>query len=186
MSWYSERFGLVNTTLGSFVRAGRIDGSQLEVFSEINERAKEDQFRVLNQPYLSLNDQRIMFGVFRNISQSTEIMKVRLQNASKIGENPITAEMSLKLAPLYLALGSYIDDYFSKKEIFDSDKIALFSRNLYKKAKKHGFLKDTSSQLKDLGIAPSIIKAFAETFANNVSQEIEIEEEVTTQNEDSN
>ena len=186
MNWYSERFELMNIALNSFVQTGRIDRSQLEVFNEINERAKEDQFRILNQPYLSLNDQRVLFGAFRNISQSTEIMKVRLQNASKIGENPTTAKISLELAPLYLALGSYIDDFFNKKEIFDSNNIFLFSRNLYKKAKKHGLLKDASSQLTDLRIAPSVVEAFAETFTNNVSQEIEIEEEVTTQNEDSN
>lgn len=185
MSSYSERFELVNTALNSFVRTGRIDRAQLEVFNEISERAKQDQFRILNQPYLSLNDQRVLFGAFRNISQSTEMMKVRLQNASKIGENPMTAEISLELAPLYLALGSYIDDFFTKKEIFDSNKIFLFSRNLYKKAKKYGFLKDTSSQLKELRIAPSVVEAFVETFVNSVSQEIEIEEEVTTLNEGS-
>ena len=186
MNSYSEQFELVNAALDSFVQTGKIDGAQIEVLNEISERAKGDQFRILNQPYLSINDQRVLFSAFRNISQSTEIMKVRLQNASKIGENPTTAEVSLELTPLYLALGSYIDDFSNKKEVFDSDKIFLFSRNLYKKAKKFGFLKDTSSQLEELRIAPSIVDDFVETFTNNVSQEIEIEEEVAILNEDSN
>ena len=186
MGWYSEHFDRVDTTLKSFVQKGKIDTAQLEVLNEISERAKADQFRILNQSSLSLSDQRILFSSLININQSTDVMKSRLKNASMIGENPTTAEISLDLIPLYQEIGNYIDDFFSKKEIFNSEKLFLFSRNLYKKAKKYNFLKDTSSQLRALKISSSIITSFAETFANNVNHEIEINDEVTNLNEDSN
>jgi len=185
MKRYYDDFAIIEKTLGGFADTGIIGVSQLDVFDSIIEKSNADQIKILNNTYLTLNDQRILFGVFRNISETSRIMKSRLEQAYSIGENPTTTEAALEIMPLFFNLSDYIDDFFNKIEIFDSDKIFMFSRNLYKKAKKLGFSQDSSTQLKEIGVSTTQIKKFVEKFNEHIVNELELEEEVGSADENS-
>lgn len=178
MKGYYADFQLIEKTLDGFADTGKIDALKLDIFDSVIKRSNTDQIRILNNTFLNLNDQRILFGVFRNISETSRIMKSRLEQAYSISENPTTVEVALEIMPLFYNLSGFIDDFFNKMEIFDSEKIFIFSRNLYKKAKKLGFSQDTSSQLKEIGLSATHIKKFVDKFNENIISELELEEEV--------
>jgi len=185
MKRYYDDFTIIEKTLRGFTDTGIIGVSQLDVFDSIIEKSNADQIKILNNTYLTLNNQRILFGVCRNISETSRIMKSRLEQAYSTGENPATAEAALEIMPLFFNLSDYIDDFFNKLEIFDSDKIFMFSRNLYKKAKKLGFSQESSTQLKEIGVSTTQIKKFVEKFNENIVNELELEEEVGSLDENS-
>jgi len=186
ISDYVTAFDSIENVLNRFVQDARIDHSQLALFDRIIDRSSEDEVRILNNSYISLNEQRALFGAFRNIKISTKMMKNRLENACKFHENPTTVEIALEIIPIYQNLSRYLDDFLDRKEIYELDKICLFSRSLYKKSKQLGFSQDTSSQLKEIGISPELVGEFVEEFTVNVSKELELDEEIGFQDESAN
>jgi hypothetical protein len=171
--------------LNGFVEAHQIDVTKLNIFDIIIERSRSDQFRILNNAYLSLDDQRTLFGAFRNISEISGIMKSQLKEAHAIGENPTTAELALEIMPSFITLSQYLDDVLAKKEIYDPDKIFLFSRNLYKKSKQLGFFKNTFSQLKEIKLSKIEVKQFFNKFNEKITTELELQEEVGSTDDNS-
>jgi len=180
---YTSTFGLLENMVNCFIRTASIDQSQLTLFDGIIEKSNEDSFRVLNNSYISLNEQRTLFGAFRNINLSLKIMKNRLKYAYKLNENPITAENALEIMPLYLNLSKYLDDYLDTNEINELEKICLFSRNLYKKAHQLGFYQDSSSQLREIGVSTKLVDEFIDEFTAKISEELELDEEIGFEDE---
>ena len=182
MTYVSEVIGLGNL-LRDFINTGIIDVSKLDSINSIISKSNSDQIKVLNNAYLSPNEQIILFGALRNISQTTSIMKSKLEYAHSIGENPTAAEMAFELIPIINTLSSYIDDFFNNREIYDLPKLELFSRSLYKKAQKMNFAKDVSSQLEEEGIREPQIESFVKKFGENIIYELELEDELDIEDE---
>jgi hypothetical protein len=172
--------------LHGFVEAHQIDVTKLNLFDGIIERSRTDQFRILNNSYLSLDDQRTLFGAFRNISEISGTMKSRLKEAQIMGENPTTAELAFELMPSFITLSQYLDDVLAKKEIYNPSKIFLFSRSLYKKGKQLGFYKNTSSQLKEIKLSKVEVVQFINKFNEKIITELELQEEVGSADDHSN
>lgn len=183
---YSNEFGKMENLVSGFIDTKIIDESKLEFFDLIIKQSNTDQLFILNNAYLSMDEQTTLFGALRNISQTTFMMKERLINASSIGENPTTAEIAFDLIPILLNVSNYVDDFFYNKEIFNLDKLELFSRHLYKKAKKLGFSKNISSQLQEEGLDGRQISGFIEKFNENIINELELGEEIDSEDESIN
>ena len=56
----------------------KIDESKLGFLDSIINQSNRDQIHILNNAYLSLDEQTTLFGALRNISQATLMMKERL------------------------------------------------------------------------------------------------------------
>jgi trehalose-6-phosphatase len=186
MTNYESNFKFITKTLNGFVEARQIDVSKLNVFDGVIEKSRSDQFKILNNSYLSLNDQRTIFGAFRNISDISETMKIRLKEAHKTGDNPTTAELALEIMPSFITLSQYLDDILAKKEVYNTEKIFLFSRNLYKKSKQLGFFKNAAAQLKEIKLSRGDIEQFFKKFNDTVTTELELQEEVGSPDDNSN
>jgi hypothetical protein len=171
--------------LNGFVEAHQIDITKLNIFDVIIESSRSDQFKILNNAYLSFDDQRTLFGAFRNISEVSGIMKSRLKEAHRIGENPTTAELALEIMPSFITLSQYLDDVLAKKEIYNLRKIFLFSRSLYKKAKQLGFYKNSFSQLKEINLSKVEVEQFINKFNEKIITELELQEEVGSPDDNS-
>jgi hypothetical protein len=175
---YVEETAKLENLLSEFIDSKKIDVSKLSSIDSIINQSKSDQIRVLNNAYLSPDEQMILFGALRNIFQTTSVMKQRLEIAYSIGENPTTAESAFEIIPIIDVLSGYIDDFFKNREIYNLEKLELFSRNLYKKAKKIGFAKDVATQLKEEKIYEPQINSFVEKFNENIISELNLEDEL--------
>jgi hypothetical protein len=113
-------------------------------------------------------------------------MKSRLRKSHIIGENPTTAELALEIMPSFITLSQYLDDVLAKREIYNSDKIFLFSINLYKKSKQLGFFKNTTSQLKEIKLSKVEVEQFFNKFNEKITTELELQEEVGSTDDNSN
>lgn len=183
---YSDEFDKIENLFSGFIDTKKIDESKLQYLDSIIKQSNTDQLHILNNAYLSLEEQTTIFGALRNISQTTLLMKERLISASKIGENPTTAEIAFDLIPFIQNVSIYIDDFFDNKEIYNLEKLEIFSRNLYKKAKKLGFSKDISSQIQEEGLTEPQISGFIEKFSEKVINELDLGEEIGTEDESIN
>jgi hypothetical protein len=172
--------------LSEFTKKGKIDASQLDLMDNIIKMSAEDQFRVLNRSSLSLDAQRSFFGAIRNVNIAMASMKAKLAEASVKHENPTTAELALELLPSVLNLVPYIDEFHDNAKVRQLNNVSRFSRILYKKAKTLGFSKDRMSQLKEAGVTTEQVEAFIDSFDKNVALELDMEEEVSSSDEDSN
>lgn len=186
MTAYTVAFVSIENLLNQFIQSVSIDSSKLSLFDTLIQNSSEDEIRILNNSYIPLYEQRALFGAFRNIKISTKMMKKRLEDAIKRHENPTIAEIALELMPLYQTLSRYLDDFIDRQEIFEIDKIDLFSRNLYKKSIQLGFYQDSSSQLKEMRISSKIVDEFVEGFSENINKELELVEEIDTADESPN
>lgn len=184
----SYRHELINIRgmLSEFTKKGKIDASQLDLMDNIIKMSAEDQFRVLNRSSLSLDAQRSFFGAIRNVNIAMASMKAKLAEASVKHENPTTAELALELLPSVLNLVPYIDEFHDNAKVRQLNNVSRFSRILYKKAKTLGFSKDRMSQLKEAGVTTEQVEAFIDSFDKNVALELDMEEEVSSSDEDSN
>ena len=178
MQSYKVELATIQRMLEEFVESGKIDAGKLSLLDKIIKWSEEDQFRVLNKSYLSLNAQRSFFGAIRNVNVSLKSMKERLKGAADIHENPKIAELALELMPSFFNLAPFIDSFNSGEvSAKKAENVSKFSRILYKKAKSFGFSQDTITQLREAGITESQVKSFVDNFSKNVALELEIEEE---------
>jgi len=180
---YSDEVGKIGNILSDYLDKGMIDVSKLDDLDNIIKKSHSDQITVINNSYLSADEQMVLFGALRNISQTASVMKEKLYYAHIKGENPTTAELAFELIPLFENLSDYIDDYFENREIFNLEKLEMFSRNLYKKAKKTGFAKSVSTQLEEEKIYENQIVDFVEKFNEKIISELELEDEIGLDNE---
>jgi hypothetical protein len=182
---YKQNINRVQEMLNGFVKTKVIDIKQLTKLDSLIKQSEQDQIRTLNSS-LPLDIQRTMFGAVRNMNTSIKGMKERLRTASLRHENPTTAEQALEMMEILSNVAYCIDAYSNERRITDVKDIEKLSRILYRKAKHFGFSEDPQTQLRDAGITVSQVESFIDHFDNNLSQEIDIEEEVHSNLESSN
>ena len=187
MRSYKQEVLTIQNMLEKFVDSGKIEAKNLDLMDNIIRWSEEDQIKVLNNSYLPLHAQRSFFGAIRNMNITLKKMKERLKGASSSHENPTSAELCIEILPSLSNLAPYIDSLMNQNALPTEFKNVLeFSRILYKKATNLGFSQDVASQLKEAGITSSQIESFLDRFNKNVALELEIEEEVSSSNENSN
>lgn len=185
MRKYDQQFLGIQAMLHGFCQKGIIDTKHLNPIDNLIKWSEEDQVKVLNDASLSLDQQLSVFGAIRNINVSMRSMKERLELAAEKQENPTTAELALELMPSFRTLAPDIDAFLHGEKDIDFGYVAKFSRILYKKANSLGFSKDTVSQLKEAKITQSQVKNFMENLKKNLAVELDIEEEVSSTDENS-
>lgn len=187
MRSYKEEILAIQSMLEKFVDSGKIDAKKLDLMDNIIKWSEEDQIKVLNNSYLSLPVQRSFFGAIRNMNIALKKMKERLKEASSLHENPTIAELAIEMMPSFSNLAPYVDSLMNQDVLPTKVKnVVEFSRILYKKAMNLGFSQDVASQLKEAGVTSSQIESFLDRFRKNVALELDIEEEVSSFNENSN
>jgi hypothetical protein len=186
MRKYEQELTNIQQMLKGFIKSGTIDTKRLSLMNNLINWSEEDQFKILNNASLSLDEQRPIFGAVRNINVAMKSMKERLELASEKHENPKTAELALELMPSFFTLVPEIDAFLHEKRGIDLEYVSKFSRILYRKANSLGFSKDVASQLSEAKITHSQVKTFLENLKKNVTVELDIEEEVTSTDESSN
>jgi hypothetical protein len=182
---YGQELLNVQKTLNGFCEKGIIDTKRLASLDRIIKWSEEDQVKVLNSGSLTLDEQMSIFGAVRNVNVAMRSMKERLELSAQKHENPTTAELALELMPSFRTLAPDIDAFLGGKSV-DLEYVAKFSRILYRKANALGFSKDVVSQLKEAGVTESQVKTFLESLKKNVAVELDIEEEVSSTDEDTN
>lgn len=186
MRRYEQELLSVQKMLEGFRKKGIVDTKRLNLMDNIIKWSEEDQFKILNDASLSLDEQRSVFGAIRNINVAMRSMKERLELSAEKHENPTTAELALELMPSFFTLVPEIDVFLREKRGIDSEYVSKFSRILYKKANSLGFSRDLVSQLKEAKITQSQVKSFLESLKKNVAMELDIEEEVSSSDESNN
>jgi hypothetical protein len=182
---YEHELHNVQKTLNGFREKGIVDTKRLNCLDNIIKWSEEDQVKVLNNASLTLDEQMSIFGAVRNVNVAMRSMKERLELAAQKHENPTTAELALELIPSFRTLVPDIDAFFGGERV-DLEYVAKFSRILYRKANALGFSRDLVSQLKEAGVKQSQVKTFLESLKKNVAVELDIEEEVSSTDENSN
>jgi len=170
--------------LGDFKQKGIIDEAKLNPLDELIRLSYADQFRILNTPWLSLDEQRSLFGAIRNVHTTAKTLKARLAAASERHENPTMADLSFEVTESLSNLAPYIDECFTRGQVSQISSINELSRILYKKAKRFGFLEDSATQFKTLEIGPEELKSFTDRLNQNIQSETDIDEDVGSTNED--
>lgn len=183
---YQRELTTVQRMLEGFVGKGIVDTKKLNLMDKIIRQSEEDQFRVLNDASLSLDEQMSVFGAIRNVNMAIRSMKERLESAAEKHENPTTAELALELMPSFFNLAPDIDEVLHENRVVDLNYISKFSRILYKKTRSLGFSRDVASQLDEANISGTQIRAFLESLKKNVALELDIEEEASSSDESSN
>ncbi len=174
---YKQELVAIQGMLNSFIKTKVIDVKQLSKMDSVIKRSEEDQIRTLNSS-MPLDIQRTVFGAVRNIHTTVKAMKGRLLTASARHENPTTAEKALEMMEILSNVAHSIDVFANERRITDAKDIEKLSRILYRKAKSFGFSEDQQTQLREAGITEIQVESFINHFGNNLSQELDIEEEV--------
>jgi hypothetical protein len=186
MIGYTQKAESIQRVLGDFRRKGIIDKARLRPLDELIRSSYADQFKILNTPQLSLDQQRSLFGALRNMHTTAKAMKEKLATASERHENPTTAELSLETMESLSMLAPYIDEYFAHRGVLHTETVNELSRILYKKAKSFGFSEDIASQFKALSIGPQELKCFTERLNQNILVETDIDQDAGSMDEGSN
>lgn len=177
LSTCSKNCTATQRMLADFLKHG-IEEIKLTPLDHLIELSEINQIRILNS-YLSMREQRVLFGATRNISTVTKVMKEKLKIAKKIHENPTTIEQSLELIEPLENVCRHVDYFMSNKRVLDLKRLNELSRIFYKKACSLGFYKDVDSQLKDAGITEEEVKDFITKLNENVELEMEILDEAS-------
>lgn len=165
----------IHTMLRSFLEQG-IDVSKLDLMDHAIKSSEIDQIKILNS-YLSLEEQRVFFGVTRNIYNIIRAMKEKIEIARETHENPTTLELSLEIMQHLSNVAPYVDEFVIHGKIGDTDRINELSRILYRKASYLGFYQNIETQLKDARITDEEVKTFVEKLNENIELEMESQDE---------
>jgi hypothetical protein len=184
MYTYKQDISQIQEMLSAFLKNKYIDTAQLKKTDPIIKKSEEDQFKILNCS-LPLDVQRTIFGAVRNINITVKSMKQKLKTAAARHENPTTAEKAFEVMESLNNLVSCISSYENGSRNGNLNEIDDYSRILYRKAKAFGFSEDMNTQLKEAGVTGPQIESFIDRFDNNLAQELDIEEEVHSNSEDS-
>ena len=161
--------------LSNFLKYG-IEESEFDPLDRLVETSEIGQVKVLNS-YLSLREQRVLFGATRNVYTIAKVMKEKLKNAKKIHENPATIDHSLELFEHLENVCKHVDYFMSNRKVLDLDRLNDLSRILFKKANSLGFYQDIDSQLKDAGITEEEVRSFVIKLNEKVELDMEILDE---------
>jgi hypothetical protein len=182
---YKRELAKVQEMLNCFIKAKFIDAAKLSIMDKIIKMTEEDQIKILNFSSLPLKTQRTVFGAIRNTSTSLKGMKERLSMASLRHENPTVAELALEIMDSLLNVAGCLERFTIDTKMTDVETIDKFSRFLYRKSKSFGFCQDVNTQFREAGIQEAQIESFFNDFGSNISQELDIEEEVQSPIENS-
>jgi hypothetical protein len=172
---YVEACAVIQRMLRGFLERG-IDVTKLDTMNRVIKSSEIDQVKILNS-YLSLLEQRALFGATRNIHTIIKVMKEKLKIARETHENPTTIELSLEIMQHLSNVASYIDEFMIRGKAVDINRLNELSRILYKKASYFGFYQDVETQLKDARISEEEVKTFVEKLNENMELEVESEDE---------
>ena len=164
----------IRNMLRSFLEHG-IEVSKLGSMDRLIKSSEIDQVKILNS-YLSLVEQRALFGATRNIYNIARAMKEKVKIARETHENPTTLELSLEIMEHLSNVAFCIDEFVIHGRKEDIDRINELSRNLYRKANRFGFYQDMETQLKDARITEDEVKTFVEQLNNNIALAMETED----------
>lgn len=168
---YVKGCAQIRNMLTDFLEHG-IEISKLKVMDRLIESSKIDQVRILNS-YVSLAEQRTLFGAMRNTYNIITVMKEKLKIARETHENPTTIESSLEILQHLSTVASYIDEFMIDGKTKPMHRIDELSRILYKKANYFGFYHDVGTQLRNAGITEEEAKSFVEKLNENIELEME-------------
>ena len=172
---YARSLESIRKMLVDFLERG-IDVSKLDPVDRVVDSSKIDQVKILNS-YLSLVEQRVLFGAVRNIHNVVKTMKEKLKIARETHENPTTLELSLEIMQHLSNVAFYVDEFVIRGKIKNMNRIKELSRILYRKARYLGFYQDIDTQLKDAGITEEEVQTFVEKLNENIELEMEIKDE---------
>jgi len=167
----------IRRMLRDFLERG-IEVTELDLMDRVIKSSEIDQVKILNS-YLSLVEQRALFGATRNVHNIIKVMKEKLKIARETHENPTTLELSLEIMQPLSNVATYIDEFMIHRKVEDVDKLNELSRILYKKANYFGFYQDIETQLKDARITEEEIKTFVEKLNENIELEMETQDETS-------
>jgi len=167
----------IHTMLRDFLEQG-IEVRKLDLMDRLIKSSQIDQIRILNS-YLSLIEQRALFGATRNIYTIVRAMKEKLKIARETHENPTTIELSLEMMQHLSNVASYIDEFMVRGKTVDIKRLNELSRILYKKANSFGFYQDVETQLKDARITDEELKTFVRKLHENIESEMEMQDETS-------
>ena len=165
----------IHGMLRSFLERG-IEVRELRLMDRLIKSSEIDQVKILNS-YLSLAEQRALFGATRTIYNIIKVMKEKLKIARETHENPTTIELSLEIIEYLSNVAPYIDEFVIHGETENIDRIHELSRILYRKANYLGFYQDIETQLKEARITEDEVKTFVEKLNENIELEMETEDE---------
>ena len=165
----------IRNMLRNFLEHG-IEVSKLSSMDCLIKSSESDQIKILNS-YLSLVEQRVLFGATRNIYNIARAMKEKVKIARETHENPTTLELSLEIMEHLSNVAFYIDEFVVHGKTKDIDRINELSRILYRKANRFEFYQDMDTQLKDAGITEEEVKTFVEELNKNIELEMETADE---------
>lgn len=168
---YVKGCAQIHNMLTDFLKHG-IEVSKLKVMDRLIESSKIDQVRILNS-YVSLAEQRTLFGAMRNIYNIITVMKEKLKIARETHENPTTIESSLEILQHLSNVASHVDEFMINGKTKPMHRIDELSRILYKKANYFGFYHDIDTQLRKAGITEDEVKSFVEKLNENIKLEME-------------
>ena len=171
VSKYRPEFITIRNTVSDFVETKHIDPEKLNVFDNVLKWTVEDKFEVLNNAYLTIKEQMILFGAFTEIEKTIKVLKEKLEMAIQRHENPTTAVQVLDLMPSLIEIGPLVDVFINTKKISNFDSLHMLTRKLYKDARASGFSKDTSSQIDDIGISNEEVNSVVTSFIEVLSLE---------------
>jgi len=163
--------------LRDFLEHG-IEVTELRLLDRLIKSSEIDQIRILNS-YLSLVEQRALFGAMRNIYNIARAMKEKLIIARETHENPTTLELPIEIMQHLSNVAPCIDEFVIHGKTGDIGRINELSRILYRKANYLGFYQDMETQFKDANITEEEVKTFVEELHKNIELEMETEDETT-------
>jgi len=172
---YVEGCERIHRMLNTFLVNG-IDENHLEPLDDLIKSAQIDEVKALNS-YQPMSQQRILFGAFRNIYNTTEEMRAKLRIARAIHENPKTVERALEMIENLCVVAPYIDEFLTKGGTKESGRLNELSRALYRKANRLGFYQNVDAQLKHAQIREAEVEAFAKKLTENIEIEVETTDE---------
>lgn len=167
---YVEACAVIRRMLRGFLEHG-IDVNKLDVMDPVIKSSEIDQVKILNS-YLSLVEQRALFGATRNIYNITRAMKEKLKIARETHENPTTLELSIEIMQHLSNVAPCIDEFVIHGKTGDIGRINELSRILYRKANYLGFYQDMETQFKDANITEEEVKTFVEQLNENIELEM--------------
>jgi hypothetical protein len=182
---YADRIKGIEGVLQQFINTGVIDRSKLGAFDDLAQAAYGDELKILNSARLTLDEQRSLFGVVRNVHMTAKAMAAKLASASQKHENPSTADRALAVCDTMLNVSPIIDAYFKTGEVPERRIVRDSSLTLYKKAKQSGFSEDAATQFKELNISSDEISKFTKKLEESIETRVDAdneEEELESEN----
>jgi len=136
----SVDFELVRKDLESFISTGQIDEDKVEYYDKYIEAAHKKKLEwALSERFEPVNAVRI-YGAYRLLHDSIVGGQIRLKEAKRRGENPITAELLQPYFSRLVVFTKLLEMELSKENDIRFGSIERYTRELSDNAEKLGLL----------------------------------------------